>query len=56
MPLLSPVPVEPADAVGAVHFIAAGGSGMSGIAAAYAALGVGVGHCRHAAAGAAHQR
>ena len=42
MPLLSPVPVEPADAVGAVHFIAAGGSGMSGIAAAYAALGVAV--------------
>lgn len=40
MPLLTPVPVEPADAVGPVHFIAAGGSGMSGIAAAYAALGV----------------
>ncbi len=40
MPLLAPVPVEPADAVGAVHFIAAGGSGMSGIAAAYRALGV----------------
>jgi len=40
MTLRQPVPVEPADAVGAVHFIAAGGSGMSGIAAAYAALGV----------------
>jgi UDP-N-acetylmuramate--alanine ligase len=40
MPLLSPVPLERADAVGAVHFIAAGGSGMSGIAAAYRALGV----------------
>ncbi|HOA88216.1 MAG TPA: UDP-N-acetylmuramate--L-alanine ligase [Propioniciclava tarda] len=40
MPLLQPVPVERADAVGPVHFIAAGGSGMSGIAAAYAALGV----------------
>ena len=40
MPLLQPEPVERADAVGPVHFIAAGGSGMSGIAAAYAALGV----------------
>ena len=40
MALRQPVPVEQADAVGAVHFIAAGGAGMSGIAAAYAALGV----------------
>ena len=40
MPLVTPVAVEPADAVGAVHFIAIGGAGMSGIAAAYAALGV----------------
>jgi len=42
MPLREPVPLEPADAVGAVHFIAAGGAGMSGIAAAYRALGVAV--------------
>lgn len=40
MPLVTPVPVEAADAVGPVHFIAIGGSGMSGIAAAYHALGV----------------
>lgn len=40
MALRTPVPVEAADAVGAVHFIAAGGAGMSGIAAAYNALGV----------------
>ena len=40
MPLRKPVEVEPADAVGAVHFIAAGGAGMSGIAAAYHAFGV----------------
>lgn len=40
MTLREPVPVESADAVGAVHFIAAGGAGMSGIAAAYARLGV----------------
>ena len=40
MPLITPVPVEPADRVGGVHFIAIGGSGMSGIAAAYHELGV----------------
>lgn len=40
MPLVSPVPVEPAAEVGGVHFIAIGGAGMSGIASAYAALGV----------------
>ncbi len=40
MPLVTPVPVQRADSVGGVHFIAVGGSGMSGIAAAYAALGV----------------
>lgn len=40
MTLRTPVLVEAADSVGAVHFIAIGGSGMSGIASAYAALGV----------------
>ncbi|WP_300083747.1 UDP-N-acetylmuramate--L-alanine ligase [Propioniciclava sp.] len=40
MPLLRPVPLQPATAVGGVHFIAIGGAGMSGIAAAYHALGV----------------
>lgn len=40
MALREPVPVEGADAVGPVHFIAAGGAGMSGIAAAYVARGV----------------
>lgn len=42
MPLIEPVALEPADQVGPVHFIAVGGAGMSGIAAAYAALGVAV--------------
>ena len=42
MTLVAPVPLEPADAVGGVHFIAIGGAGMSGIAAAYAELGVAV--------------
>lgn len=42
MALVTPVEVAPADAVGPVHFIAVGGAGMSGIAAAYAALGVAV--------------
>ncbi|WP_232548594.1 UDP-N-acetylmuramate--L-alanine ligase [Propioniciclava soli] len=40
MPLLRPVPLTPAAQVGPVHFIAIGGAGMSGIAAAYHALGV----------------
>lgn len=40
MPLVSPVELVAADAVGPVHFIAIGGAGMSGIASAYAALGV----------------
>ena len=40
MPLVTPVDLLPPDALGPVHFIAAGGAGMSGIAAAYAALGV----------------
>lgn len=40
MPLISPVPLEPLESLGAVHFIAIGGAGMSGIAAAYAASGV----------------
>ncbi len=40
MPLVTPVDLEPADRVGPVHFIAIGGAGMSGIARAYAALGV----------------
>ena len=38
--LVEPVEVLPADQVGPVHFIAAGGSGMSGIARLYAQLGV----------------
>lgn len=42
MGIVAPVPIEPADRVGGVHFIAIGGSGMSGIAAAYADLGVAV--------------
>ena len=42
MPLLNPIEVLPADHVGPVHFIAIGGSGMSGIARAYAELGVSV--------------
>jgi UDP-N-acetylmuramate--alanine ligase len=40
MPLIEPVAVVPAAELGAVHFIAAGGAGMSGIAAMYAGLGV----------------
>lgn len=38
--LLSPIEVVPAHEVGPVHFIAAGGSGMSGIARMYAELGI----------------
>lgn len=38
--LLTPVEVLPATEVGPVHFIAAGGSGMSGIARLYAELGI----------------
>lgn len=38
--LVEPIEVLPADQVGPVHFIAAGGSGMSGIARLYAQLGV----------------
>ncbi len=40
MTLLTPIDVEPAAQVGPVHFIAAGGSGMSGIARLYAQLGI----------------
>lgn len=40
MPLIEPVPLLAPDELGAVHFIAVGGAGMSGIAAMYAALGV----------------
>ncbi|MFT4218526.1 MAG: UDP-N-acetylmuramate--L-alanine ligase [Micropruina sp.] len=40
MPLVQPVDLLPTDQLGGVHFIAVGGAGMSGIAAAYAALGV----------------
>ena len=42
MGLIEPVGVEAAFDVGGVHFIAIGGSGMSGIAAAYSDLGVAV--------------
>lgn len=38
--LLKPIEVVPADQVGPVHFIAAGGSGMSGIARLYSELGI----------------
>ena len=38
--LLTPIDVLPAREVGPIHFIAAGGSGMSGIARLYAELGV----------------
>ena len=38
--LLTPVEVVPVDQVGPVHFIAAGGSGMSGVARLYAELGI----------------
>ncbi|MGO1384906.1 MAG: UDP-N-acetylmuramate--L-alanine ligase [Arachnia sp.] len=40
MSLLNPIDVVPASQVGPVHFIAAGGSGMSGIARLYAELGI----------------
>ncbi|MFT3833839.1 MAG: UDP-N-acetylmuramate--L-alanine ligase [Micropruina sp.] len=40
MALVTAVPLLPPAELGGVHFIAAGGAGMSGIAAAYAALGV----------------
>ncbi|QIK72967.1 UDP-N-acetylmuramate--L-alanine ligase [Propioniciclava coleopterorum] len=40
MPLITPVALEPLDALGPVHFIALGGAGMSGIAAAYADSGL----------------
>jgi len=40
VPLVTPVPLLPATEVGAVHFIAIGGAGMSAIAAMYADLGV----------------
>ena len=40
MTLLNPIDVIPAAQVGPVHFIAAGGSGMSGIARLYAELGI----------------
>ena len=38
--LLTPIEVVPATEVGPVHFIAAGGSGMSGVARLYAELGI----------------
>lgn len=38
--LLEPIEVVPADQVGPIHFIAAGGSGMSGVARLYAELGI----------------
>lgn len=38
--LLEPIEVLPATEIGAVHFIAAGGSGMSGVARVFAELGV----------------
>lgn len=38
--LLNPIEVVPAEEVGPVHFIAAGGSGMSGVARLYAELGI----------------
>ena len=40
MPLVEPVELAPAAEVGPVHFIAIGGAGMSGIAQAYADLGI----------------
>lgn len=39
MPLLEPVEVPAADTLGRIHFIAIGGSSMSGIAQVYAGLG-----------------
>lgn len=38
--LIDPVPLVPVTDLGAVHFIAIGGAGMSGVAAMYAAQGV----------------
>lgn len=40
MPLIEPVPLLSPNQLGAVHFVAIGGAGMSGIAAMYAELGV----------------
>lgn len=40
MPLVQPVPLVEVDDLGAVHFIAVGGAGMSGIAAMFAERGV----------------
>ena len=40
MTLLNPIDVSPAETVGPIHFIAAGGSGMSGIARLYAERGI----------------
>ncbi len=40
MTLLNPIDVLPADQIGPIHFIAVGGSGMSGIARMYAELGI----------------
>ena len=40
MPLIEPVELAPLDELGAVHFIAIGGAGMSAIAAMYADLGI----------------
>ncbi len=45
MPLRTPVDIEPATTVGAVHFIAIGGAGMSGIAQLFADLGVPTSGC-----------
>ena len=42
MPLIEPVALVPPAELGRVHFIAIGGAGMSGIAAAFADLGVSV--------------
>lgn len=38
--LVTPIHVEPASEIGPVHFIAAGGAGMSGIARLYVELGI----------------
>ncbi len=40
MALVTPAPLRPATEIGPVHFIAIGGAGMSGIAQAYADLGI----------------
>lgn len=42
MPLIQPVGLRPVTELGAVHFIAIGGAGMSGVAAMYAELGIAV--------------